>query len=84
MSFDRQAQRFEGDSPVEVACCGALRPNSPYDQGLEYGSAETDLRHRATTALLYELPSMPGNRGEAISFVLPDIPPALRERQPLP
>jgi hypothetical protein len=46
-----------------LACCGALRPNSPYDRGLERGPAETDVRHRATTAFLYELPLLRGSRG---------------------
>jgi hypothetical protein len=46
-----------------LACCGAVRPNSPYDRGLERGLAETDVRHRATTAFLYELPWLRGRRG---------------------
>jgi len=46
-----------------LACCGAQRPNSPYDRSLERGPAETDLRHRSTTAFLYELPFLRDNRG---------------------
>ncbi len=38
------------------ACCGAQRHNNPYNWRLEKGLAETDQRHRATTAFLYEFP----------------------------
>ncbi|MCC6588085.1 MAG: TonB-dependent receptor [Bryobacterales bacterium] len=38
------------------ACCGAQRHNNPYNWRAEKGLAETDQRHRATTAWLYELP----------------------------
>jgi hypothetical protein len=38
------------------ACCGAQRHNNPYNWRLEKGLAETDQRHRATSAFLYEFP----------------------------
>jgi hypothetical protein len=44
------------------ACCGAQRHNNPYAWRLEKGLAESDQRHRATTAWLYELPFYRGKR----------------------
>ena len=44
------------------ACCGAQRHNNPYNWRLEKGLAETDQRHRATTAFLWELPFYRGKR----------------------
>lgn len=44
------------------ACCGAQRHNNPYAWRLEKGLAETDQRHRATSAWLYELPWYRGKR----------------------
>lgn len=44
------------------ACCGAQRHNNPYAWDLEKGLAESDQRHRATTAFLYELPFYRGKR----------------------
>jgi hypothetical protein len=44
------------------ACCGAQRHNNPYAWRLEKGLAESDQRHRATTAFLYELPFYRGKR----------------------
>lgn len=44
------------------ACCGAQRHNNPYAWNLEKGLAETDQRHRATTAFLWELPFARGKR----------------------
>ena len=44
------------------ACCGAQRHNNPYAWKLEKGLAETDQRHRATTAFLWELPFYRGKR----------------------
>jgi len=44
------------------ACCGAQRHNNPYNWRLEKGLAETDQRHRATTAWLYEFPFYSGRR----------------------
>jgi hypothetical protein len=44
------------------ACCGAQRHNNPYNWRLEKGLAETDQRHRATTAWLYEFPFYAGRR----------------------
>ena len=44
------------------ACCGADRHNNPYNWRLEKGLAETDQRHRATTAAVYELPFFHGRR----------------------
>jgi len=44
------------------ACCGAQRHNNPYAWNLEKGLAETDQRHRATTAFLWELPLYRGRR----------------------
>ncbi len=44
------------------ACCGAQRHNNPYAWNLEKGLAETDQRHRATTAFLWELPFYRGKR----------------------
>ena len=44
------------------ACCGAQRHNNPYEWRLEKGLAETDQRHRATTAWLYQLPFYSGRR----------------------
>lgn len=44
------------------ACCGAQRHNNPYAWRLEKGRAETDQRHRATTAFLWELPFYRGKR----------------------
>ena len=44
------------------ACCGALRHNNPYAWNLEKGLAETDQRHRATTAFVWELPIYRGKR----------------------
>ena len=44
------------------ACCGAQRHNNPYAWRLEKGLAETDQRHRATTAFLWELPFYQGKR----------------------
>jgi hypothetical protein len=38
------------------ACCGADRHNNPYNWSAEKGLAETDQRHRATSAWLWELP----------------------------
>jgi hypothetical protein len=43
------------------ACCGAERHNNPYNWSLEKGLAETDQRHRATTAFLWELPFLRGH-----------------------
>ncbi|MBI1357844.1 MAG: hypothetical protein GC160_26200 [Acidobacteria bacterium] len=43
------------------ACCGAQRHNDPYNWSLEKGLAETDQRHRATTAFLWELPFLKGH-----------------------
>jgi len=52
------------------ACCGALRPSNPYDgRKGERGLAETDQRHRATSAFLYELPWFRGRR-HALAQVL--------------
>jgi carboxypeptidase family protein len=51
------------------ACCGALRHNNPYAWRLEKGLAETDQRHRATTAFLWELPLYRGKsdfRGQVL------------------
>jgi hypothetical protein len=45
------------------ACCGAERHNNPYEWRLEKGLAETDQRHRSTSAFLYELPFYRGQRG---------------------
>ncbi|MFN0170438.1 MAG: carboxypeptidase regulatory-like domain-containing protein [Bryobacteraceae bacterium] len=45
------------------ACCGAQRHNNPYAWKLEKGLGESDQRHRATTAFLYELPFYRGQRG---------------------
>jgi hypothetical protein len=47
------------------ACCGAQRHNNPYEWRLEKGLGETDQRHRATSAWLYELPFYRGKRGIA-------------------
>jgi hypothetical protein len=47
------------------ACCGAQRHNNPYDWSLEKGLSESDQRHRATSAWLYELPFFAGKRGLA-------------------
>ncbi len=44
------------------ACCGAQRHNNPYAWRLEKGLAESDQRHRATSAFLYELPFYRGKR----------------------
>ncbi|MCC6369305.1 MAG: TonB-dependent receptor [Bryobacterales bacterium] len=44
------------------ACCGAQRHNDPYNWRLEKGLGETDQRHRATTAFLWELPFYRGKR----------------------
>jgi len=44
------------------ACCGAQRHNNPYNWRLEKGLAETDQRHRSTSAWLYELPFYRGKR----------------------
>ncbi|MBM3734784.1 MAG: hypothetical protein FJW39_03285 [Acidobacteria bacterium] len=44
------------------ACCGAQRHNNPYQWRLEKGLAESDQRHRSTTAFLYELPFYRGKR----------------------
>jgi hypothetical protein len=44
------------------ACCGAQRHNNPYAWALEKGLAETDQRHRATTAFTWELPFAKGKR----------------------
>jgi hypothetical protein len=44
------------------ACCGAQRHNNPYAWNLEKGLGETDQRHRATTAFLWELPFYRGKR----------------------
>ncbi|HZO53829.1 MAG TPA: hypothetical protein VFB63_14025, partial [Bryobacteraceae bacterium] len=44
------------------ACCGAQRHNNPYAWKLEKGLAESDQRHRATTAFLWELPFYRGKR----------------------
>ncbi|MBV6430674.1 MAG: hypothetical protein IANPNBLG_00790 [Bryobacteraceae bacterium] len=44
------------------ACCGAQRHNNPYAWNLEKGLGETDQRHRATTAFLWELPFYRGRR----------------------
>ncbi|MBK9170954.1 MAG: TonB-dependent receptor [Bryobacterales bacterium] len=44
------------------ACCGAQRHNNPYDWRSEKGLAETDQRHRATSAWLYEFPFFSGRR----------------------
>lgn len=43
------------------ACCGAQRHNNPYNWAAEKGLAETDQRHRATTAFLWELPFLKGH-----------------------
>ncbi|MBX3472622.1 MAG: TonB-dependent receptor, partial [Planctomycetes bacterium] len=43
------------------ACCGAQRHNNPYDWNAEKGLAETDQRHRATSAFLWELPFLRGS-----------------------
>jgi hypothetical protein len=47
------------------ACCGAQRHNNPYDWSLEKGLSESDQRHRATSAWLYELPFFAGRRNLA-------------------
>lgn len=44
------------------ACCGAQRHNNPYAWRLEKGLAETDQRHRGTTAFVWELPIYRGRR----------------------
>jgi hypothetical protein len=44
------------------ACCGAQRHNNPYNWSLEKGLSESDQRHRATSAWLYELPFYAGRR----------------------
>jgi hypothetical protein len=44
------------------ACCGAQRHNNPYDWSLDKGLSESDQRHRATSAWLYELPFFAGRR----------------------
>ncbi len=44
------------------ACCGAQRHNNPYAWNLEKGLAETDQRHRGTTAVLWEMPFYKGKR----------------------
>jgi hypothetical protein len=44
------------------ACCGAQRQNNPYNWRLEKGLAESDQRHRGTTAFLWELPFLSGRR----------------------
>lgn len=44
------------------ACCGAQRHNNPHAWNLEKGLAETDQRHRGTTAFLWELPFARGKR----------------------
>jgi len=44
------------------ACCGAQRHNNPHAWKLEKGLAETDQRHRGTTAFLWELPFARGKR----------------------
>jgi len=44
------------------ACCGAQRHNNPYAWRLEKGLAETDQRHRGTTAFLWEMPFYKGKR----------------------
>jgi hypothetical protein len=46
-----------------LACCGAQRHNNPLDLKSEKGNAETDQRHRSTSAWLYELPWYRGRRG---------------------
>ena len=39
------------------ACCGAQRPNNPHDRRTaERGRGDFDIKHRATTAFLWELP----------------------------
>jgi hypothetical protein len=45
------------------ACCGAQRHNNPYNWSLEKGLAESDQRHRATTAWLWDLPFYRATRG---------------------
>jgi hypothetical protein len=47
------------------ACCGAQRHNNPYDWRSEKGLSESDQRHRATSAWLYELPFFAGRRNLA-------------------
>jgi hypothetical protein len=44
------------------ACCGAQRHNNPHAWNLEKGLAESDQRHRATTAFLWDLPFYQGRR----------------------
>jgi hypothetical protein len=46
-----------------LACCGAQRHNNPLDLKSEKGNAETDQRHRSTSAWLYELPWLRASRG---------------------
>ena len=46
---------------------GADRHNSPFDLKAEKGLAETDQRHRATAAWLYELPFFRGRTRLALS-----------------
>ncbi len=47
------------------ACCGADRHNNPYNWAAEKGLAETDQRHRATSAWLWELPIFRAKHGLA-------------------
>jgi hypothetical protein len=51
------------------ACCGAQRHNNPYEWRLEKGLGETDQRHRATTAWLYDLPFYRGRRDLVAQFL---------------
>jgi hypothetical protein len=44
------------------ACCGAQRHNNPYAWRLEKGLAESDQRHRSTTAFVWTLPYRAGKR----------------------
>ena len=44
------------------ACCGTTWLNNPFNSRAEKGLAEWDIRHRSTTAWLYQLPFYRGNR----------------------
>lgn len=48
------------------ACCGAQRPNNPHDRRTaERGRGDFDIKHRATTAFLWELPFAKNMTGPA-------------------
>ena len=52
------------------ACCGAQRPNNPWDRRTaERGRGDFDITHRTTTAFLWELPFGQSLRGAAKHIV---------------